>query len=376
MQLDTVVKQPTSDADTIVMQEKFINAREVYGNTWLSFMMKEIDNDVMEQAHSDFVELCEKISSLQSAKLILASVTAHRPPKVISDTVRKQSVASVPVTTAEVSEEISEPIQAAQKVPKQTRTKTYGFIKESEINPEDADRCIHYYVEMITPPLRKNGKPVSSREEMVAYLNGHSKCFVTNGHFRLIYIDVSGKEGEQRINEEQVSDDVVGDQEAVDDVVGDQEELSVVDGEQDDCYEADVVLDRLIEASGQVNIRHPIDCEYRKDLKKHYSTLPEDVRGIMYDIVTDITSHIETKSCSDNFDQIMFCVKQFITDSINVKITTQDILIVMGSRHYESIDDACVLMFMILEMNLHMQGDVHVITALSYRMKDWLEAEE
>lgn len=194
------------------VNDKIVNAEDIFNEELYKFSRdcfkagQESNEDKYMKAYNAFDDFREKLThsiktgSKYSKPLFMESTVTVAVPA-------NASVATEPSKETTISSYTPEAIAPAAPVttapkrprkpkePKEEKKETSEFILESEINPEDADRCIFYYVEMISPPTYYN-KPLT-QDKMIKYLGSRKSTFVGSGYFKIHCIDFTGEEGGQ-----------------------------------------------------------------------------------------------------------------------------------------------------------------------------------
>lgn len=136
-------------------------------------------------------------------------------------------------------------------------------------------------------PEKSADVPVTTPKKPKATKTKTNKCFVTNGHFRLIYIDVTGNEGGQELyhpdGQKRLFKTITREFNPNDVMLDGKEEISddVNDKAIDVPFtshidpEAREDLKELIEASKQIKIS--IGNEYRQQMLKYYNGLSRPI---------------------------------------------------------------------------------------------------
>lgn len=220
---------------------------------------------------------------------------------------------------------------------------------------------------------------------MISYLNGHSKCFITNGHFRLIYIDVTGSEGGEEsyhpdgrkrlfktitrefnpndvmldggVDEEDGKEEVIdASEQAVDemndhDQVPDNGKEEVNDNATEDITpKASKDLEKLIEASKQIKIKS-ISNKFRSLITKYYGGLPDNVKQVINEIANAAINQAGPL-CVKNIKDIANALSQTIRHATNICVTGSEILTITGPR-CACIEDLCVSILVVFQQKLN-----------------------
>lgn len=74
-----------------------------------------------------------------------------------------------------------------RKKPETRRQLPYKFIQESEIDFNNPN-VTNYYVEIVKPPILRNGKEAKTWDECMKYIRSHRKSFINSGYFKFVPI--------------------------------------------------------------------------------------------------------------------------------------------------------------------------------------------